>query len=223
MILEASSGLYAQFPFQGDITYSGKFKPYNANVRLLKNSFGEGKLFFGLSEEWEPVSREIQIGLIQELMLKILRRRLKPTHEKTKEIELYHIFMRKIHLAAPKDHVDPALLESFNRVNQKYFNELIELTNLRWGDESYRNLGRYEYGSDTITVSRALAHDAELLDYVIYHEMLHKKHKYHVAGQKSMHHTKAFKADEAKFENYAEVERRLGRLPSTRKKMRWIF
>ncbi|HJO01483.1 MAG TPA: hypothetical protein QF458_01040, partial [Candidatus Woesearchaeota archaeon] len=50
--------------YQLKIKYTDKFKPYNANVRYTKNSFQ-----FNLSKKWRTVSKEIQIGLIQGLML----------------------------------------------------------------------------------------------------------------------------------------------------------
>ncbi|MBI2138494.1 M48 family metallopeptidase [Candidatus Woesearchaeota archaeon] len=216
MIKEAAAELYPQFPYEAEIKYSGKFKPYNANVKLFVNPFGGGTLQFHLSSHWKSVSREIQIGLLQDLLLKILKKRLKPYLSSTSSIEIYHIFMKKLHLAAPKDHVEPQLLGSFQRVNEAYFSGMIELTNLEWGTDSFSLLGRYAYGSDTITISRALSQHQELLDFVMYHEMLHKKHKYTQKNGKSFHHSKAFRADEQKFEHYAELEKKLARLPRKR-------
>ena len=50
------------------IKYTDRFKPYNANVKYTQNSF-----VFNLSKKWKRVSREIQIGLLQELLLKIFK------------------------------------------------------------------------------------------------------------------------------------------------------
>ena len=54
--------------YELEVRYTDKFKPYNANVKYTraKNSF-----HFNLSRKWKSVSKEIQTGLIQELMLKI--------------------------------------------------------------------------------------------------------------------------------------------------------
>jgi len=51
-----------------NIKYTDKFKPYNANVRYTRNS-----LQFNLSKKWRKISKEIQMGLIQGLMLKIFK------------------------------------------------------------------------------------------------------------------------------------------------------
>ena len=78
---------------------------------------------------------------------------------------------------------------------------MIDKTNLCWGQNSFSKLGSYEYGSNTITLSKALEEDSELLDYVMYHEMLHKKHKFHSKNGRSYHHTRKIRQDEKEFEN----------------------
>jgi predicted metal-dependent hydrolase len=184
------------------IKYHNKFKPYNANVKYLGN-----RIQFNLSKKWKTVSREIQIGLIQELLLKIFKAK-----KKTTNIDLYNIFMRNIHIAVPKTKTDPLLEESFNRVNEKYFYGLIEKPNLVWGSASLRKLGSYEYGSDTITISRIFQDNAELLDYIMYHEVLHKKHKFQNKNGRNYHHTKKFRDDEKEFGNSKEMEKQISKL-----------
>ena len=136
------------------IRYHNKFKPYNANVKYLNN-----KIQFNLSKKWRTVSKEIQIGLVQELLLKIFK-----IKKKTTNIDLYNIFMKNIHIAVPKTKTNPILENSFNKVNEKYFYGLIEQPNLAWGSASLRKLGSYEYGSDTITISKVFQNNNKLLD-----------------------------------------------------------
>lgn len=205
MIKEAIGELYTEFPFSYSLKYSGKFKPYRANVRLSGDH-----IQFNMSKKWKKVSKEIQIGLIQELLLKIMKKRLKPFGTNTQSMELYNIFMRKIHIAAPKTDIDPVLEESFDRVNARYFYGLLEKTNLKWGSASLSKLGSYEYGTDTIMISRVLEKaDQELIDYIMYHEMLHKKHKFSKRGSKNYHHTSRFREDEKEFEGSKLVEKKL--------------
>jgi len=120
--------------------------------------------------------------------------------------------MKKIHIAAPKTEIDPILEKSFDRVNYKYFKGFLDKTNLKWGSNSLSKLGSYEYGSDTIVISKVLGGDYELLDYVMYHEMLHKKHKFTKNKSRSYHHTAAFKKDERAFDGSVLLEKRLKRL-----------
>jgi predicted metal-dependent hydrolase len=132
------------------------------------------------------------------------------TKIQTQNMELYEIFLKKIHIAVPKTKSDPLLKESFERVNESYFYGLIEQTNLQWGKNSTSKLGSYEYGNDTITISSIFRNaPIEFLDYVMYHEMLHKKHKFHTKNGKSYHHTRKFKREEKRFRNQEDMEKRM--------------
>ena len=86
------------------------------------------------------------------------------------------------------------------------------------GSESLSKLGSYEYGSDTITIS-TIFKDAnqQLLDYVMYHEMLHKKFKFQNRNERNIHHSNEFKKMEAKFENRELIEREISRLARKRR------
>lgn len=205
LVKEAFQELYPEkeMKYFFSLKYSRKFKPYNANVKLYGNH-----LKFNLSRDWKKISREIQIGLIQELMAKILKER-----RKTMDMELYNLFMKNVYLAAPKTKTNEILEESFNRVNEAYFNGMLDKPNLQWGNSSISKLGSYEYGSDTITISSIFKNERqELLDYVMYHEMLHKKFKFQSKNGRNLHHSKEFKKMEAKFENRELIEKGISRL-----------
>ena len=186
------------------INYTGRFKPYNANVRYRK-TLAQYSMQFNLSKKWRGISREIQIGLIQGLMLRIFKEKNKI---KTLNMELYEHFMRSIHISAPKINSEPILEDSFNRVNEKHFFGMMEKPNLV-RHNSVRRLGSYEYGSDTISISEILLSDIKVLDYVMYHEMLHKKFKYSSDNGRTCHHSREFKKEEEKFENSGEMERKI--------------
>lgn len=208
LIRKAFMTLYPdkEFTYDAKIRYSGKFKGYNANVKL--NRFSD-ELIFSLSREWKDISDEIKIGLIQELMVKIIDRK---NHMTTLNMEMYDSFLKNVHVAAPRIDSEPYLLEAFQRVNERYFFGMMDMPNLRWGQDSFRKLGSYHYSSDTITISRILQ-DAplNLLDYVVYHELLHKKHKYTTKNGRSFHHTKEFKEQERLFEDQEKTEKELNR------------
>lgn len=213
MLKAAIDEIYHDFPFECSMSYSGKFKPFRANVR-----FNGRDIKFCLSKKWKNVSNEIQAGLIQELLLKVMKKRLSPLKVNTQSIELYNLFLKKIHMAIPKTETDEILLESFERINSKYFLGLMERTNLVWGPASMTKLGSYEYASDRIMISKVL-YNAPLvfLDYVMYHEMLHKKHKFHRGGTRNFHHTAEFKEDERAFEGSEYVERQLSKFLSRKR------
>ncbi|MBW2982276.1 SprT-like domain-containing protein [Candidatus Woesearchaeota archaeon] len=218
IIQEAFQKIFPEKPmnYSVSIKYSGKFKPYNANVQI--NKFTK-HLEFKLSRTWKQVSREIKIGLIQSLLVKIFKQKAS-----TMNIDLYNSFIKNLHISIPKTDSDPILLDSFNRVNQIYFFNSIEQPNLKWGSDSATKLGSYEYQTDTITISSIFKNtEQELLDYIVYHELLHKKHKFKTAGTRSYHHTKQFKKEEKKFKNSEEIEKKLKKLCRKTKIKRTFF
>lgn len=191
-----------EFPYEPSLKYSGKFKAYNANVKLRGN-----KIHFSLCRKWKAVSREIQIGLIQELLLRITKDK---QHHGSVYIDLYNNFVKRLHIAIPKTESDPPLASSFSRVNERYFLGMVEQPNIRWGAASRRKLGSYDFKTDTITISSIFkAIEPELMDYVMYHEMLHKQHKYRAGRSRHCYHDKKFRDAEHAFENHKEVEQRL--------------
>ena len=183
------------------LKYSGKFSHYNANVHLTSNL-----IEFRLSKQWRGVSEEIKIGLLQHLFAKLWKVKLRTTN-----MDLYDYFLKSVHLAAPaQDNVDALLLASFERVNGRYCDGLIDQPRLVWGRHSKTKLGSYEYATDTIVMSSIFKDSPrEFLDNVMHHEILHKKHKFKQKNGRCHHHTPAFRRDERKFEHFDDVERRL--------------
>jgi hypothetical protein len=184
-------------PYNTSIKYSRKFKGYNANVR-----YNEKEIDFRLSYNWKNVSEEIKIGLLQSLLNKVFK-----TKKNTINIDMYNIFLKKVHITVPKTKSDPLLEDSFIRVNKKYFNDMILMPNLTWCN-SLNKLGSYDYGTDTITISKILFDNILFLDYVMYHEILHKKLKFKNKNSRNYHHTKEFKQKEKQFEDI-DVEDKL--------------
>ncbi len=189
-------------PYETKLTYSGRFKSYNAHLRRTWKL-----LEVRASREWEDIDRDIQRGLIQSLLSRFYK-----SAPRTSYIDLYDAFIRNLHKAIINHVQDPLLKASFERVNERMLDGMLGECNLKWSGSSARVLGTYEYASDTIRISKAVAHDLELLDYVMYHEMLHKKHKFYTAGRRTFHHTRAFLRDEKKFPGRDALERRLSYL-----------
>lgn len=191
------------------LKYSGRFSDYNANVRMNSKI-----LEFNLSKKWRGVNSEIVIGLLQDLLIKLYKR-----NNKTFNMDLYHNFIKSLHYSIPKEKSDPVLESSFERVNEKYFNGLIERPNLTWGNYTRRKLGSYDFHKDTISITKQLLDkERDLLDYVMYHEMLHKKLKFKTSGRRNTFHSSEFKKAEKQFENSEEIEKRLKYMSISRKK-----
>lgn len=197
------------FPYKARVIYSGKFVGYNANVKLYPQ---KNILELAMSKQWQEIDAEITVGLIQVLLAKLFKKK-----KMTMNIELYHLFLKHAHLAAPRIAAPQELVEAFHRVNDNYFSGMMDQPNLIWGKESTRKLGSYDYGRDTITMSRVLQDvRQEILDYIMYHELLHKKHKFSFKNGRNYHHTRRFKNDEKKFENAQAIEKELQRFSFAR-------
>jgi hypothetical protein len=73
-----------------------------------------------------------------------------------------------------------------------------------------RKFGHYQPGRDAIMISVTLD-DPEVpafaLDFVMYHELLHKKHGSMTVNGRRLSHNQAFRAEERRFAQYHEAER----------------
>ncbi len=180
------------------LKYSRAFNDYNAKVK-----YNSRLMEFRLSHKWKPVSPEIQIGLIQTLLNKMFK-----TNIRTVNIDLYNVFMKKITFVAPVTESDEILEKSFDRINKKYFAGMQSRPNLTWTSNNLSSLGSYEYATNTIKISSLFKKNQELLDYIMYHEMLHKKLGYKQKKTKTYHHTREFKRKEKMYDD-PEIEKKL--------------
>jgi len=188
------------FSYDAKIRYSGRFKGYNANVQL--NRFSK-ELIFNLSKNWRSVDKKIKIGLLQELMCSMFKKKTSTT-----SMDLYHIFIKQAHLAVPKTKTHPVLEESFNRINDAFFAGMMDQPNLQVS-EGRRTVGHYDFGTDTVSISRHLLEHQDCMDYVMYHELLHKKFKFKNKNGRTFHHTSEFRKMEKAFPDSEKIEKKL--------------
>ena len=205
-----------EFLYQSGIEYNRRLSDFNANIKLYKN-----KISVNMNLQWKDIDNEIKIGLIQSLLLKILRKKGNSIN-----INLYNNFIKQIPVLTPKTKTDPILEAAFERVNTQFFFGKMEKPNLQWGQDSYRKLAHYNFHNDCVTVS-TLFNDCreEVLDYLMYHELLHKYHQFEHNNGRSSFHSKAFRDDEALYPHYKEIENELNVIirKKRRKKMWWGF
>lgn len=102
---------------------------------------------------------------------------------------------------------------SFDRVNSRYFDGSMPRPRLTWGSAfTTRKLGHYQRTNDTVQISASMdqQHVPQLaLDFLMYHELLHKKHQTKWKAGRGYAHTPAFRQDERQFEGYEEAEKML--------------
>jgi len=108
------------------------------------------------------------------------------------------------------------LEESFARVNAAYFGGTMAKPRLVWNRAiTGRKFGHYRPSTDTVMLSVSLdvpEAPASVVDFVMYHELLHKRHGITVVNGRRLAHTPAFRAEERQFAEYGEAERVLNDL-----------
>jgi len=103
---------------------------------------------------------------------------------------------------SPKgSHVD--LEQVFARVNRDYFHNHLEKPQLSWSQKrSRRRLGSYSAHTDTVIISRTFDEASMpnfVVDFIMYHELLHKKLGVKQANSGRHNHNKKFKDLEKQF------------------------
>lgn len=108
------------------------------------------------------------------------------------------------------------LAESFDRVNARYFAGRMPRPRLSWSRGlTRRKFGHYDHVRDWVMLSSTMDRPdvpAFVVDYVMYHELLHKRHGIRWSNGRGYAHTAEFYADERKFENWQQGEEWIKRL-----------
>ncbi len=102
---------------------------------------------------------------------------------------------------------------AFRRINEAFFGGSIQRPQLAWSRRTTRRIfGHYHFARDELTVSRSLDSPRVpefVLDFIMYHELLHKQHGLTKMSERLYAHTAAFRADERLFPRYKEAQKEL--------------
>ncbi len=108
------------------------------------------------------------------------------------------------------------LSQMFSALNEKFFAGSLARPHLGWSTRSWRRqFGCYDPGPNQILLNRRMDHPAVpqfVVEYVLYHEMLHVKHPTRRAGCSLISHSKEFRAEEKLFPEFDRARRFLDRL-----------
>jgi len=180
----------------------------------------EGKVFVRLTELCREMPLNAHKGLAFILVAKLLRKRIPPQAReiyssfiKTSEIqsrakENKRTRGKKIITSAKGEIYD--LDGIFEKTNQIYFNNSIPKTILSWSTrKTYRILGHHDSTHETIIISKSLDDKNVpkfVVEYVVFHEMLHIFHPTQTRNGRRYNHTPEFRRDERKFLYFTEAE-----------------
>ncbi|HEX2711052.1 MAG TPA: hypothetical protein VHM88_02355 [Candidatus Acidoferrales bacterium] len=104
----------------------------------------------------------------------------------------------------------------FVRLNRKYFRGRLRQPQLGWSARRWRTqLGCFDPGLNLIVINSRLDRasvPAFVVEYVLFHEMLHVKHPLRTASCGLQSHSAAFRREERRFGQYERARRVLARL-----------
>jgi predicted metal-dependent hydrolase len=104
----------------------------------------------------------------------------------------------------------------FEELNTRFFHGLMARPRMSWSQTKTRRiLGHYDPAHNAIVISRIFDHPAMpqyVLEYIVYHEMLHLKYPVKLRGSRRCVHSPEFQAEEKLFPREAEANVFLRRL-----------
>jgi hypothetical protein len=201
-----------------------RFRPYadvNHVIRLR-----DGKVEVGLSDLLEAAPPTV-VEAIAFILLSKLYRKPVPKRYQTR----YRQFLNRRHI---RDRVhairrirgrkwigEPAgcqfdLEEIFDELNERYFNNLLGRPRLSWSRTASRTLlGHWDAAHNAIIVSKLFDRPKAprlLVEYILYHEMLHLKYPVDHRRVRRCVHSAEFRAEERRFPHYAAAKHLLDSL-----------
>ncbi|HVB39772.1 MAG TPA: SprT-like domain-containing protein, partial [Terriglobales bacterium] len=201
-----------------------RFYPFahiNSTIRLR-----EGRVLVRLSDLLQTAPEMVLDALAHILLRKLYRKPIPEVYNARyrrfigqKDIVAKAHLIRQIRgrkrLSSPQGlHYDLEAL--FDGLNQRFFQGWMARPNLSWAPTaSRRNLGHYDPAHNAILISRifdAATPPQFVLEYVLYHEMLHLRFPVHMNGSRRCIHSAEFRREERRFAAWAEAEGWLKRL-----------
>ncbi|MFL6277571.1 MAG: M48 family peptidase [Blastocatellia bacterium] len=205
-------------------TVEASFYPYaglSSTIRLR-----QGRVYARISDILKHSPREVLYALASILVAKLYRRKAAAEHERT-----YREYARQPDILNATDATRRTrgyklttsplgqvydLDELFDSLNARYFSGQLAKPQLSWSQQkTHRVLGHHDHLHGAIIISRTLD-EARIprfvVEYVLYHEMLHAKHPPRRLADRTVYHSRQFRADELKFERYQEAIKWLDKL-----------
>ena len=196
-----------------------RFYPYigiNHTIRVR-----QGKVFVRISEICRDMPAAEQHALAFILVSKLLSRKVPRWAHETYSAYIKSHEVREIATERKRTHGKKVITsaagsvydlnEIFDRLNAGYFHSTLEKPTLSWSArKTYRILGHHDSTHNTIVVSRSLdSSDVPnfVVEYVVFHEMLHIHHPTVHHNGRRYNHTAAFRRDERVFTYFHAAER----------------
>ena len=197
------------------------FANINNTIRLR-----EGKLHVRLSDLLagapEPVLQAISHILLAKMYRKPIEREHNTRYRRhissqaiSRQAHLVQQLRGRKHIASPQGHTYD-LEAIFEQMNFRFFHGLMARPRMTWSrDHARHRLGHYDPAHNAIVVSRVFDHPRVpqcVVEYIVYHEMLHLKHPVKLRGSRRCVHSAEFQKEEKLFPQLAQAKAFLRRL-----------
>ena len=197
------------------------FANVNNTIRLR-----EGRLLVRLSDLLEGAPESILRAIAHILLAKMYRKPIDRGHAaRYRKYIGSHELVRKAHLV--RQMRGRKMLRSarghfydldaiFEDLNTRFFHGLMARPRMSWSQNKTRRiLGHYDPAHNAIIISRIFDHSVVpqfVLEYIVYHEMLHLKHPVKLRGSRRCVHSSEFQAEEKLFPRVDQANAFLKRL-----------
>lgn len=108
------------------------------------------------------------------------------------------------------------LTQLFDRLNERYFSSELPRPHIAWSSSAWRRqFGSYDPGPNQIVLNRRMDRPGVpqfVVEYVLYHEMLHVKHPTRRSGCGLISHSPEFRAEEKRYEHFHAARKFLDHL-----------
>jgi predicted metal-dependent hydrolase len=197
------------------------FANINNTIRLRN-----GRLLVRLSDLLEGAPEAVLRAIAHILLAKMYRQPIERGHSaRYRKYVASHEIMRKAHLVRQlrgRKLLRPArghfydLDAIFEELNLRFFHGLMARPRMSWSQNKTRRiLGHYDPAHNAIVISRIFDHFAMpryVLEYIVYHEMLHLKHPVKLCGSRRCVHSAEFQAEEKLFPRVGDANAFLKRM-----------
>lgn len=206
--------------------FSIRFYPYAGINSTIRLSTDRTKVRVRLSDVLEGAPASVQEALAYILMAKLYRKPVPKMYNHRYKLFVNRADIRRkamlLRQARGRKQLSSAqglvfdLEELFRDLNDRFFDGLLAQPRLSWSPQvSRRMLGHWDPAHNAIVISRIFDQPGMprlLVEYILYHEMLHLKYPAEYRTHRRCIHTRAFKEEERKFPGYDEAVRLLKRL-----------
>jgi hypothetical protein len=184
------------------------FVSINNTIRLRN-----GELFIRVSDLLEGAPEPVLRAIAHILLAKLYRkpvdrtqsaryRRYVARHDVSAQARLVRQIRGRKHIHSASGHYYH-LDEIFEDLNRRFFHGLMGRPQLTWSQNHARNrLGHYDPAHNAIVISRVFDHPRVpryVVEYIVFHEMLHLKHPVKLRGSRRCVHSTEFVAEEKLF------------------------